>query len=314
MVSHRWLRAGAQLVLIGGAVLFLVKTTREHAGTFSSWTPAIDWPPLLAASALVVGAFVFMVATWAMSLRWWSASVSFLSALRIWSLSNLARFIPGAVWQFAGLAALAVDERISPVSATAAVLLQQLVLLATGIVVAVSMAPGWIEPVAPGLSPIAAVSVAIIGLVALATLIPLSLPAVGRLLGRIAKRDITWPTVALRAFAGYTGALVLPWLAYALAFWLFAVALLGSSAPAVGVAGGAFVASYVAGIIAVFAPAGIAVREAAMVAMLTPILDAQSALLLAIGSRLWMIALEILTAVVVVALYRARRRPARNTA
>ena len=71
-------------------------------------------------------------------------------------------------------------------------------------------------------------------------------------------------------------------------------------------------ASYVAGIIAVFAPAGIAVREAAMVAMLAPVIDARPALVLAIGSRLWMIALEILTAVVVVVLYRARRRPARR--
>jgi hypothetical protein len=36
------------------------------------------------------------------------------------------------------------------------------------------------------------------------------------------------------------------------------------------------------------------------------------ALMLALGSRLWMIALEILMAAAVVAIYRARGRPARR--
>jgi hypothetical protein len=306
-VTLRWLRAGAQIVLIGGAVLFLAKTAREHAGAFSSWDAPIDWPTLLAASALVIGAFAVMVLAWSASLRWWRATVSFLSALRIWSLSNLARFIPGAVWQFAGLAALAADEGISPVAATGAVLLQQLVLLATGVVVAVMMAPAWVEPIAGGLPPLATATIAILLLGVIALVIPLAMPRIGRALSRIVKREFAWPRPSLSAFAGYTAVLVLPWLAYATAFWLFGRALLGPSAPSLEVAGGAFVASYVAGIVAVFAPAGIAVREAALVAMLAPVVDTRAALVLAIGSRLWMIALEILTAAVVVALYRARR-------
>ena len=312
-MTLRWLRAGAQIVLIGGAVLFLVKTAREHAGTFSVWNGTVDWAVLLAASALVLGAFALMVLTWSASLRWWNAALSFLSALRIWSLSNLARFIPGAVWQFAGLAALAADEGISPLAATGAVLLQQLMLLATGLVVAVMMAPGWIEPIAGGLAPTVTAAIAVAALAALCVVIPLSMPAIGRRLGRIVKREFAWPRPSPAAFAGYTAALVIPWLIYAAAFWLFAQALLGESAPSVTVAGGAFVASYVAGIIAVFAPAGIAVREAALVAMLAPVLDGRVALALALGARLWMIALEILMAAVVVALYRARGRPARRT-
>jgi uncharacterized membrane protein YbhN (UPF0104 family) len=311
-VTLRWLRAGAQIVLIGGAVLFLVKTTREHAGTFSAWDGTVDWPTLLAASALVLAAFALMVLTWSASLRWWNASLSFLSALRIWSLSNLARFIPGAVWQFAGLAALAADEGISPVAATGAVLLQQVVLLATGVVVAVMMAPAWVAPIAGGLPPIATVMIAVLAVVLLVLGIPLAMPAIGRGLSRVVKREFSWPRPSLSAFAGYTTALVLPWVIYAAAFWLFARSLLGASAPPLEIAGGAFVASYVAGIVAVFAPAGIAVREAALVALLAPVMDSRVALMLALGSRLWMIALEILMAAAVVAVYRARGRPARR--
>lgn len=293
-------------------MIFLAKTAREHAGTFSVWDGTIDWPALLAASALVLGAFALMVLTWSASLRWWNAGVSFLSAMRIWSLSNLARFIPGAVWQFAGLAALAADEGISPLAATGAVLLQQLMLLATGVVVAVMLAPGWVQPVAGELSPAMTAILAIVGLAMVALVIPLAMPAIGRGLGRLVKREFSWPRPSAAAFAGYTAALVVPWLMYAAAFWLFARAVVGDPAPSLVVAGGAFVASYVAGIVAVFAPAGIAVREAALVAMLAPILDGRVALALALGSRLWMIALEIFMAAAVIALYRARGRPARR--
>jgi hypothetical protein len=253
-----------------------------------------------------------MVVTWSVSLRWWRATMPCLSALRTWSLSNLARFIPGTIWQFAGLAALAVDEGVSPLAATAAVLLQQLVLLATGLVVAAVMAPAWIQPVAGEAPPVVTASVAVVALGLFTAVIPRAMPAVGRTLSRFAKREFVWPRPSPSAFAGYTAALVLPWLIYATAFWLFSRAFLGPYAPSLGVAGGAFVASYVAGIVAVFAPAGIAVREAALVAMLAPIVDTRVALVLAIGSRLWMVALEILTAVVVVAVYRSRRRPAQR--
>ena len=293
-------------------MLFLVRTAREHADTFSAWDGTVAWPMLLAASAMVVGAFALMVLMWSASLRWWNASLSFLSALRIWSLSNLARFIPGAVWQFAGLAALAADEGISPLAATGAVLLQQVVLLATGLVVAVMMAPGWVKPIAGGLPPTAMAGIAIAALAALCFVIPAAMPAIGRGLGRLVKRQFAWPRPSSSSFAGYTTALVVPWLIYAMAFSLFARSLLGDAAPASLVAGGAFVASYVAGIVAVFAPAGIAVREAALVAMLAPVVDSRVALMLALGSRLWMIALEILLAAAVVVLYRARGRPARR--
>jgi hypothetical protein len=64
-------------------------------------------------------------------------------------------------------------------------------------------------------------------------------------------------------------------------------------------AAGTFVGSYVAGLVAVFAPGGIIVREAALVAVLSPAIGGETALLLAVASRLWLVALELVTALVV---------------
>jgi hypothetical protein len=94
---------------------------------------------------------------------------------------------------------------------------------------------------------------------------------------------------------------------YATAFWLFGRALLGDGAPGPVVAGSAFVASYVAGIIAVFAPGGLVVREAALVAALGSRLGAPHALLLAIASRLWLTVLELIATLVALA-GQGRRR------
>jgi hypothetical protein len=113
-----------------------------------------------------------------------------------------------------------------------------------------------------------------------------------------------WPAPGARELTAYVGALALPWLAYGVAFWLFGRALLGEDAPALLPAAAVFIGSYVAGIIAVFAPGGLGVREAAMVVLLSPITGPAPALLLAVASRLWLVALEILTALGVLAWHR----------
>jgi len=134
-------------------------------------------------------------------------------------------------------------------------------------------------------------------------------PATGRwirrVVARVSGRDLPWPEAPPRDLAVYVSALSLPWVAYGVAFWWFGLALLGDAAPSLGLAVGAHTASYVAGILAVVAPGGIVVREAALVAVLSPAVGAENALLLAVASRLWLIVLELLTAVIVLAWPRA---------
>src|ERR1700747_3874773 len=101
----------------------------------------LHWGWLALASPLWYCSFVFLVALWTRSLEWWQQRLGGVAGLRMFVRSNLARYIPGAVWQFAGLAALAVVQGVSPLAVTGAVLLQQLVLLATGIVLSIALAP-----------------------------------------------------------------------------------------------------------------------------------------------------------------------------
>jgi glycosyltransferase 2 family protein len=255
------------------------------------------------------------VQLWAGSLPWWDTALrhsptrlSWFRAVRIFFVSNLARYVPGAVWQFAGLAAMAAAAGASPVAATLAVLLQQLVLLTTGFVLILSGAPHFLGAWTRTLDSVSQLLLAALLTGALIWLGPRALPVVRRWAERVVKRPVPLPSPPHRGFALYVVRAALGWVAYGVAFWLFSRALFGDAAPSAWLAATAYVASYLAGLLAIFAPAGIGVREGALVLSLQPAIGAERAFVLAVASRVWLVALEIIDAIVVVGIDWARSR------
>ena len=302
--THRGLRRILQVAGLVAAAWYLVHTGEAHRAELAAVPVSLHVLPLLLASVLTVAAWFLLVRTWAWSLRWWGQSLPMLTAVRIWFITNLSRFVPGGIWQFAHISAEALGARISPVAATGAILFQQFVLLGTGVALTASLAPVLPAAVAGTSNPVGALALASLGVVAVIILLPVAAPALERWTSRFLRREMRWPAPGGRELTAYVGTLVLPWLAYGVAFWLFGRALLGEAAPALLPATAVFIGSYVAGIIAVFAPGGLGVREAAMVVLLSPITGPAPALLLAVASRLWLVALEILTALGVLAWHR----------
>lgn len=302
--TWRWLRRALQVAGLAAAAWYLVHTAQAHRAELAAVPVQLALFPLLVASVITVLTWFLLVRSWAGSLHWWNQSLPMPQAVRIWFLTNLSRFVPGGIWQFAHLSAEAVGAKVSPVAAAGAVLFQQLVLLGTGVALTAALAPALPGLLPAGLSPAAALAVASLGVAAVIILLPVATPALERLTSRLLRRDIAWPTTGRGDLTRYVATLVLPWVAYGVAFWLFGRGLLGPAAPGVVMATAAFVGSYVAGILAVFAPGGIGVREAALVVLLAPAVGPAAALLLAVASRLWLVALEIATALAVLAWQR----------
>jgi len=272
--APRWIRRTLQVAGLAAAVWYLVHTARSH------WTDLMAVPVTLHLLPLLAGS---------------------LLAVRIWFITNLSRFVPGAIWQFAHVSAEALSARVSPLAATGAILFQQLVLLGTGLALSLSLAPVLPTAVTGSTNPALALGLASLGVVAAVIFLPIAAPTLERWTSRLTGREIRWPAPTRSELSRYAGTLALPWIAYGVAFWLFGRAVLGDAAPALLPAAAAFLGSYVAGIIAVFAPGGLGVREAALVALLAPVTGAAPALFLAVASRLWLVALEILTALGVLA-------------
>ena len=305
--ASRWAAGLLQIAALGAAIWFLVHAGRENWNAILATQFTLAAGPLLLASALTAGTYIFLVRIWVHSLEWWGQRLNLLTALRIWFVTNLARFIPGMVWQFVGIAAMVQAHGVSPVAATAAILLQQVVLLATGLGLVAAAAPALLGTWIIGLPPAAVPALAAGGVLAVIVLLPRSLALVGRLLARASGTGVALPAPPPLVFARYVASLAVPWPVYGVAFWLFGRGLFGDGAPGVVAAATVFVGAYVAGLLVVFAPSGLVVREAAIVAGLSPLIGGGRALTLALGSRLWLVALEVATALGVLLVHRLAR-------
>lgn len=256
------------------------------------------WHPgaLALGSVIVLLTLTVLIGAWTASLRWCAARISALDAARVWFTSNLARFLPGGVWQFASLAVMSSRYDVSPTVATATVLLEQVVLLLTGLAVVAVLTPAvlqaawWQGALVAGL---------VLGVLMLA------LPGgrVGRWLAQhIPSLSLVWSQLRAPQLLLFFFILIVPWLLYGSAFRLLAIGLLGGVSASWGFYIAAFTGSYLAGVIAVFAPAGLFVREAALIGVLTPVIGGGDAVILAVASRIWLTALEILAGIIVLAL------------
>ena len=221
-------------------------------------------------------------------MTWWGARVGLSAALRVFAAANLARYIPGGVWQFASLAAMSAASGLSIVAVVSAAVFQQTVLASVGLVLGLAFAPvtrlgaSWSVPL-PAL--LTVVLLAIAGLIAL---LPTATRAIEAWLSRRRRMTLSLPRVRRRDVATYVGLTTLGWIGYAVAFVLFAHGVLDPMPLEPLMLAASFILSYVAGILAVFAPSGLVVREAALVALLAPGLGGEQALALALASRLWL--------------------------
>jgi hypothetical protein len=275
--TERRVRVLAQLLLVAAAVFVALKVRSIwHGGDIE--LAHVDWVALagsfvLAAAGTAAGALIWLVILDGLGvkprLRW--AGLFFQA--------QLGKYIPGSVWQYAGRAAVARANGIpvGPVGASLGVE------FAASAVAAGSMAGfllGWWGALI---------------LVALAiALAPIDVIA----------RDRRVTSTTIRATLLY-----LPvWLALGASFWLCARGLVGVPSRDLAFYVGAFAVAWLAGLLAIYAPGGLGVREAVLVALLHGRIGAADALVVAAGSRLMLILADVLLATISTASMRRRGR------
>ncbi len=309
-VTGRWRRVVAVLpvvALIAGAWGFYTLWERYRPELAGAPT-GVHWSWLLGASALWFATYVQLILLWAASFVWWDASIGRWDGLRVFCLTNLTRYIPGTVWQFAGLAGMAKAAGSSATASSVGVILLQIITLGTGVAICLSATPRLLGAWAASITTTEQLALAALLIAALVVVFPRLMPAIRRTAERVAKRSVPLPVPPPGPFAVYVIRVALGWAGYGVAFWMLAHALLGAAAPGLWVSVTSYVASYLVGLLAVFAPGGIVVRELSLIGVLTPSIGAQPALLLAIAARLWQVLLEVLAALLVVTIDAVRRR------
>jgi len=266
----------------------------------SSTALRLDAKPLAAAMLIILATYAMLITAWRAVLLGWRERVQYPAAARIWCLSNLARYLPGRIWQIAGMAALAQKAGVSAWAAAGSAIVVQLLSITTGALVTALLAPQFGHPLLIGLGG----AVTAVGATALALPGPTAL--VARALSRVAGRPIELKAVRpgpLLLSAAITAA---AWAAYGLALVYCAEGLVGGQGLDAAVAIGVFTGSYIAGYINVFTAGGLGTRELILVYWLTGPLGPSAALVVTFGSRLLMTVTEVAAALITLPLRTAR--------
>lgn len=287
-----WVRAG-QLVLTVAVTWFIVDRVGLSLDALreveaEAWLPSPV--PLAAATLLLLLAYFVSGAIWGVMVRdLGGPTLPFGDSVRMFMIANLGRYLPGKLWQLAGLATLAKGRGVPAATATAAAVLGHgLALVAAS---AIGMGAFLSGPEAYRVWG----TIGAIGIGALVVL--LSVPPVFRRIAdlwfRVSRRKAGSDLRSLHGLR-WLGLYVANWMMYALAFWGLSVSL-GLEGGLIPVAS-AFAAAYVLGYLMLFAPAGLGPREGFLILFLTPHIGAVSSGLIAVVARLWMTVVELVPA------------------
>lgn len=295
-----------RVVQIALAVIVIALVARKIADEWGAVKLALaharpNWLAMAGSGGIVLCTYALLIQTWRVLLRGWHHELPFLDAARIWTTSNLGKYLPGKVWSITALVVMTREYGVSAAEGATASVLLTLVNTLVGFVVAIVAGaqllrlPSW-------------VAIVIAALAAVVIASPQALPRLGVLAGRVLKRAIVIRELPHRVLLIAAALTTVAWLMYGVAFWLFTIGVLGSAPGALRDYVAVFAGSYLLGFIAIFSPAGAGVREGAMgLALRRAGFAIGPAYLLVVASRLWLTALEVIPPLIFLAFVRHRR-------
>jgi hypothetical protein len=274
--------------LVTASVVYFLTAAWRYAGSM----PPVAWnAAAAAASAVILLLYLAQFVTSGIAWHLWLRSVHEPSrpsiAIALFSLSQIAKYVPGSIAHHIARVALGRRYGLSTPGMVLTIALEQGWALIAGIAMAAASI-AFLGPALAGIEMPSPLRIALIALIAL--LLPMtgiwlvgeSRPALmDRWLGQ---RRITHPGIAtlLSCFVLYCGN-------FALAGWsldLLARALFGLPESHALLAVGVFAVAWLAGMVAIVSPGGIGVREAVLLAGLTPAYGPGTALGVAVSYRI----------------------------
>ena len=277
---YRWILFAATL----GAVTWFIWMNSGRLGGFASRIKT--WAVLLSLLSVMAG-YLARFAAWTRLAALFGLHAPALKAGRAYFLSILGRYVPGKL----GLALIRIEayrphpaERVALATGTElfTALSAALILMLGGIASAPGFFPAWLKWAAP-----AGIAV---------TLGLLSPPVLHRLAGlifRMTGREQPGRLPGYRQMLGLTALYIIPGLLQGIGLYVLLLSL-GPLPPGSYLAvTGAYYTAGLAGMLAVFAPGGLGVREGILMLVLPLIVPGESAIIAALLLRLVMIGAEL---------------------
>lgn len=291
-MNRTGLRRFAGGLFVVAALLFLALAVVRQREELLAYDWSFDPAWLALSLVLLLGGLLGSAVIWRRVLAAFDHDVALLPLTRVWFVSSLGRYIPGKVWQLVGVADMTSSLGIDAVTAVTSVAFYMMYASLSALVVGVYLLPA---DAIPSLE----VPLLVARWVAPAALLVLH-PALARgalrLGGRILRRELRPWQGGIVDGAALFALCVVQWLVYGAGFHAFTASLTDAPVALFPYLTASFALSFVAGYVVFIAPAGLGAKEGALTLLLSSVMPLGVAAAVAIGARLWIVAGEVIPA------------------
>ena len=247
---------------------------------------------------MAVVAATFPSLGWMTLVGGYGGRVGFVASLKVYALSQGGKYLPGKLWAVAGRVVLAEQYGVSRRIGALATTTEMVVAGVTAGAVAVGLG-GALLPAGRG-------TLLWTGICAVGVAFGLAFPGVllrgANALLRVLRRAPLEAIPSRASVACAAGWYALSWGVFGCGFFLLAGPVGGLTLAQLPAATAAFAWSWILGCVALFAPAGLGVREVTLAVLLAKLVPEPAAIALALLSRVWLTTADVLLVLVGLAL------------
>lgn len=265
-------------VAIFVAIFFAVKSQWSQV---KDTIADLDWWSLIASGIFVFLGMGAAVRAWQHALGALEHPIPAFDAARCYLVGQLGKYLPGSVWAFVLQTELARRAGVSRAAAFTAVLVTVGLSTTSALVVGLLGLPALFQ-----VSTLAAILVIVAVPIALICAYPPILTKLVNFALKLLRKAPLAKQLTMRKIGLALGWCGLSWVLYGVHLWILASSSAGFHLGGLVQCIGALALGMCAGVLVIVAPSGIGVREAVVVAALSPFMDAGVALGLALVSRL----------------------------
>jgi glycosyltransferase 2 family protein len=287
--ARRALRIGGQVVLFAIIAWFVYQSLSKGLASSNFLQLRFDWRWLAASWVLLACYYALYTLGLDMVMRALGSPSTLPKAFKLNFASNLGKYMPGGFWPALGRVAMAPSMSLSRAHAAVSLVLEAGYSTAGGLIVfAVSLAFGGRLP--QGTAPWMWLALAAALVLCLH---PAIFGAALRWAFRLARVEHEPPRLGYGTTLGLVALYAVSWLVAGAAFQCFTYALVEGAAGNTLAYAGAYAAASIAGLLVLFAPGGIGVRESVLAFLIAPFTGAGTAVIVGFAARVWSILLEL---------------------
>jgi hypothetical protein len=263
---------------------------------YQNWQQIQDYPwkfnPLYLAIAFVLSSswFWFRTALWRSFLVKLKYKLPYLQAFRVFMIAEVARYVPGKIWQYVSRIYLA-DRYGIPAATTLTSAMVELMIM---MIAAGTIAAANFTAILPNVSEEYRYLALGAVLIAIVLVHPKAMLLWSRILAKMLKQD--WSPFEIKYLAllefWLTGVVI--WLVSGSGFGFFVLSVVDLPLSTVPSLMSMFAAAWLISLLAIVVPAGFGVREGVLVLMLSTLMPSATAVVIAFASRLWVTLLEVI--------------------